>query len=156
MIQSQASVVVERPLEAVFELVATRYFENQPRWEPDLVVLRQTSDGPLAVGTTGLQGMQAMGRVIDSTFAVVAYEPPRLLAIQSTGGPFQYLARYAFEPVDGGTQVTFSADLQPTGMYRFMESMIAPMVKNGATSMIQSLKQGVEDLLPHSAANPAP
>lgn len=38
----------------VFDHVAAHHFENHPRWDPDVLEMRQTSPGPVGVGTTAV------------------------------------------------------------------------------------------------------
>jgi hypothetical protein len=44
--------IVQRPPETVFDFVAAHHFQNHPRWDPDLLEMRQTSPGAVQVGTT--------------------------------------------------------------------------------------------------------
>jgi hypothetical protein len=48
---ANASVVIDRPPEAVFRFVGEQFFANYPRWSPEVRELRQIGSGPVRVGT---------------------------------------------------------------------------------------------------------
>src|SRR5688572_5586182 len=75
-----AERIMQNPADQVFDFVATRHFENHPRWDPDLLDMRQTSPGPVGPGTTALiVRRRGRGRV-EGTATVTEYEPCRRAA----------------------------------------------------------------------------
>jgi len=88
MVVVTAERVVRAPPEQVFDFVGTRHFENHPRWDPDVIEMRQTSPGPVAPGTTArIVRRQGRGRV-EGTATVTAFEPPRRAAWDVRFGAF--------------------------------------------------------------------
>jgi hypothetical protein len=69
--------IVQRPPETVFDFVAAHHFQNHPRWDPDLLEMRQTSPGAVQVGTTAHVVRRQGGRRVDGTATVTEYEPTR-------------------------------------------------------------------------------
>ena len=54
------SVMVNRPVEEVWDFIGS--FENTTRWSRGVLEARQTSDGPLGVGSTLQTVVKAFGR----------------------------------------------------------------------------------------------
>ncbi len=50
MFRLEHSVVINRPIEQVFEYVTN--IENAPKWKSRLLEVTRTSEGPVGVGTT--------------------------------------------------------------------------------------------------------
>ncbi len=95
--------IVRRPPREVFRFVATDHFENHPKWDPDVIEMRQTSPGPLGVGTTAtVVRRQGRGQV-DGTVTVVTYEPDRVAAWNVDFGRFRLRQRSEFAPENDGT-----------------------------------------------------
>ena len=78
-------VTINRPVEVVFAFVTA--IENLPRYASTIVQAEQTSPGPLGVGTTLRMVGRFLGKQLDSTYRVTAYEPNRTLAYTSITGP---------------------------------------------------------------------
>ena len=85
MIRVESGVKIQRPANEVFAYIAN--FENNTRWQSGMIEARFTSPGPLAVGSTYAQVASFLGRRIESTFEVVAYEPGRLVKMSKPSLP---------------------------------------------------------------------
>jgi len=84
----KAERIVRYPPEQVFDFVATRHFENHPRWDPDLVEMRQTSPGPVGPGTTADVVRRQGRRRVAGTATVTEYQPCRRAAWDVHFGAF--------------------------------------------------------------------
>jgi uncharacterized membrane protein len=49
MAQVEGEIVIERPIEDVFDFVADE--RNEPRYNPQMISVEQLSDGPIGLGT---------------------------------------------------------------------------------------------------------
>ena len=84
----RAERIVGQPPERVFDFVATRHFQNHPRWDPDLVEMRQTSPGPVGPGTTADVVRRQGRRRVEGTATVTEYQPCRRAAWDVRFGAF--------------------------------------------------------------------
>ena len=89
------------PAEA-FDHIAVHFFENHPRWDPDIVELVRTSPGPIGAGATGRETRQAGGRRFVTEFRINEFEPPRRFAHRSTAGSMGEDVDYEIAPGEGG------------------------------------------------------
>jgi hypothetical protein len=84
----RAERTVQCPVEQVFDFVATRHFENHPRWDPDVLEMRQTSPGSVGPGTTALVVRRRGRGRVEGTATVTEYEPYRRAAWDVRFGGF--------------------------------------------------------------------
>jgi carbon monoxide dehydrogenase subunit G len=107
MPQASYSVVIGRPIDAVFSFIADG--ERCTEWRPGVLDIRRASgDGLGARYTQGVKG--PMGRRVAADYEVTVFEPPRRLEFQTITGPARPHGRYDLEVVNDGTRVTFSLD----------------------------------------------
>jgi uncharacterized protein YndB with AHSA1/START domain len=142
MAKLEAGITINRPIEEVFAFTSNP--ENEPLWRPELLELEQTSDGPIGVGTTFREVMQFLGRRIESTGEITEYEPNKRNAVKSTSGPFPFEITGTFEPVEGGTEVTFEVEAEIGGFFRFAEPLVARMGKRQMETQLANLKDLLE------------
>ena len=94
--------IVRRPPADVFDFVATKHFENHPRWDPELLEMTQTSPGPVGIGTTARVVRRQGRRRVEGTATVTAYEPGRFAAWDVRFGPFLLRQRSEYAPEEDG------------------------------------------------------
>lgn len=95
--RAEESGVIEWPVAEVFALAADP--RNDPLWASVVAEARQTSEGPLGVGTTFEQVLRLLGRRLEITFEVTEYEPNRMLQIGRFSGRLSSaVGRRTFEP----------------------------------------------------------
>ncbi|MBI1997386.1 MAG: SRPBCC family protein [Deltaproteobacteria bacterium] len=127
MIKVEHSIVVPRSVDEVFSFLSN--FEHDPHWQTGILEAKQTPEGVTLVGTTIRQVRKFLGRRLDYTGEVIDYEENKKIWVKSISGPYPFEGGYALEPVDGGTKVTFLLSVQPRGIIRFTQSMVARELK---------------------------
>ncbi|MFQ5594038.1 MAG: SRPBCC family protein [Anaerolineae bacterium] len=142
MARIEASVVINRPIEEVFAFVTDS--EKMSHWMSELVEAKQTSEGPVGVGTTYMAVATPLGRRAESTQEVVEYEPNRKFAFKSTSGPVASKDNYTFESVAGGTKVTRVAEAETGGFFRLAEPLAVRMMQRQFKTNFAHLKDLLE------------
>ena len=132
------TVMIGRPIEEVFAFLSD--FENVPKWNYAIVETRKVSEGPVGVGTIYRQVRSVPSRS-EEGFEVIAYDPPRYLAIQGQLGPFPSRLSYALEAVQEGTQVTNSVELKLRGPGRLLGPVAVPRVRDAVDANLRKLKE---------------
>jgi hypothetical protein len=112
--------IVQRPPEGVFDFVARHHFENNPRWDPDLVEMRQTSPGPMGIGSTARVVRRRGRRRVEGTATVHAYDPDRVAAWHVRFGPIRLDQRAELIRERGGaaTRLRLCIDTTANGPIR--------------------------------------
>jgi len=143
MITTRVTVDIARPVGEVFAFVSDP--AQFPRWAGTLVKeSRQTSPGPVGVGTTFTQVNQLLGRRFTSEMRVVTYEPARRFEYETTAGPIQFAGHYTFAPVAEGTRFTSVDESQPGGWLRYLQPLLQPFAQRQITANLRRLKAVIE------------
>jgi carbon monoxide dehydrogenase subunit G len=136
------SVTVNRPVEEVWDLISD--FESTTRWSRGVLEARQTSPGPLGVGSTLQAVVKAFGRRRTADYLVTEYEPNRAFAFEVSSGPMTSRARYSVEPAGAGTRLTASGEADATGLYRLLAPILVHILKRHSEDDLASLKRLLE------------
>ena len=141
MPQASYSVVIGRPVDAVFAFIADG--ERCPEWRPGVVDIKRASgDGVGARYTQGVKG--PMGRRVAADYEVTAFEPPRRLEFQTVTGPARPHGRYDVEAVDGGTRLTFSLDATLGGLQRLLMGSMVQRTMDSEVRTLDNVKRILE------------
>jgi uncharacterized protein YndB with AHSA1/START domain len=138
----EISTVINRPLEEVFAFSSNP--ENNPKWSSLTKDVKITSTGSIGVGTTYRSVVEFLGRRIEGETEFTEYEPNRSYAQKSTSGPFPVQNRVTYEPIDGGTRVTFTSVAEPGGFFKLAEPVLVRMIKRQFEADFANLKDLME------------
>lgn len=123
MVAASRSIVIDRPIEAVFDFIARG--ENNAAWRPGVVAIAKRPGSPDGLGAEYSQTLKVpvMGKVAGD-YRITEFVRPIRIAFQVTAGPARPRGSYAFAPEGEGTRVAFSLEFQPRGLQRLMSRMI--------------------------------
>jgi hypothetical protein len=143
----EGEIVIHRPVEEVFGFVADE--RNEPQYNPQMLRVEQISSGPIGRGTLF---RCVMGRNVEMTWAITAYERPRRLC--GAGRAMVRLLRalptmdiqgtLTFDPVPGGTRMRWSWQLEPLGIFRLLTPLIGRLGQRQEATIWAGLKQLLE------------
>jgi uncharacterized protein YndB with AHSA1/START domain len=142
MIEVKGEIVIERPVDEVFDFVANE--ENEPQYNPQMRLAQKITDGAIGVGTSYRAEMTGRGRAVSMTIEFTEYDRPRRLAEQVQMKSMDLTGGLSFDPVDGGTRMRWSWDLEPHGVLRFMRPIVASMGRRQERRIWTNLKQLLE------------
>lgn len=142
MIRFQAEVIINRPAEEVFSYVTEG--ENAPKWNSAVRQVKKTSEGPVGVGATYWMSRQLPEGLVENTFQVIEYEPPRHYSIKVTSGPTPFLYRYRFDPEGAGTRLVLSAEGELGGVAGLFSPITSTFVKRGVEANLRTMKDLLE------------
>ena len=136
------SVVINRPVDAVFAFVTD--FNKVPLWMP-VSNLRQTSEGPIGVGSTFAQSVEIFGQRFDGVIQITSYEPTRAFAFKVVQGPFPLANSMTFVPLDANrTNLTMVGEAEPGKVLKMAGPLLGPMVKKQLETQVSTLKRLLE------------
>jgi len=141
MAKIEASVVIDRPAETVWKFVSD--YSNYPRIDPDILEFKQTSVGPIAVGSTFEANRKKEGK---TSFRTVEYDPIRKLSVEVTSPRMMEGTKESLiiEDIGGKTKLTHVWDLRLGGTYRLMGPFVARNVRKLAGTQISNVKRILE------------
>jgi uncharacterized protein YndB with AHSA1/START domain len=142
MVKVEGTVVINRPIEEVFAFLTNP--DNSSLWQGMVLEAKQTSEGPVGVGTTGQVVSQFLGRRMESTWEVTEFELNRKATLKTTSGPIPYMNSATLESVEEGTKVTLVAEYEVGGYFKLAEPILARMAQRQAETDYANLKDLVE------------
>lgn len=143
MVKAQAQILLGLPPDPVFDFVAEDFLRNYPRWSPEVRRLDLLTPGPLRVGSRARQVRVDQGRRSESTFRVVALEPPGRIGFAEVSGQFgiEYRMEPLGDPAACRTRLTFAFELRRLELYmRPFEKLIRSAVQEGAERVVRNIK----------------
>jgi carbon monoxide dehydrogenase subunit G len=137
----EKTIVVERPVERVFAFITDMH--KVKLWLP-VDNIRQTSSGPIGMGSTFAQEAQFLGQRFQATSIVTRYEPPHVFALKIQG-PFALTnSMYCESTKTGGTKLTMVGEADPGPAVMLMGPLIVPLVTKQVDTQINLLKRALE------------
>jgi hypothetical protein len=150
----KASAIIRKPVEDVFRFIGEDFFENYPKWSPEVKELKRLSDGPLGVGTTGRQVRVDCGRRSESDFKVLEFQPNRRAVFAGAGRAGEVSGSGAFKctyDVNDArlstpcTRVAFTFEIPELELFmRPFEKLIRVAIEEGAESTVRNIKSLIE------------
>ena len=132
----QQTVVVDKPLEAVFGYLSD--FTTTTEWDPGTVTtVTQHGDG--RVGTTYLNTSTFLGRTTELTYVVQELVPGERIRLRGENKSVVAVDTMTFHMVDAGTEVTYNAEFTFKGQARF----VAPLFKPALERLGQQAQAGL-------------
>jgi hypothetical protein len=142
---AKASILIECSSGDIFRYLGDGFFENYPKWSPEVVELEQLTDGPVKLGTTARQVRIDQGRRTETKFTINSYEPGKRLEFTGVDDPFR--CAYELEEIEPGksARLTFIFELTEIQMFmRPFEKLIRVVVREGAERTVRNLKRLAE------------
>jgi uncharacterized protein YndB with AHSA1/START domain len=140
------SVTIHRPIEAVFAVLTDP--TRSPEWSKHSLRGELLTDGPPRVGSrrrTVVKGFAGIGTMA-SVFEVTEIEPLRAVALRQVSASWggSGATRYTFTPVENGTRVDWSWELNPPGPMRLLMGPMLAMTRRMFQADLENLKALME------------
>jgi uncharacterized membrane protein len=138
----EASITINRPIEEVFAFAAD--LTNAAKWQTGVIAAEVTSHGPVGVGTKYRYDAEIMGRKLETSGEMTAYDPPRITAWKATSGPFPMSGSTTFESVAGGTRVVDTVEAEPGGFFKLAGPLLVAQIRGQLEKDVKKLKELLE------------
>lgn len=138
MINLATSVVVYRPIQFVFDFISTS--ENDFQWQYGTLDSARVSEGAIGVGAFFRSIGHLMGRRIQGTFEVTAYEANKKYGFKSLSGPLETETLYTFEIARGSTKINVSTRATVADFFQVHENMLEKQLRKQLRENLAMLK----------------
>jgi hypothetical protein len=136
-------VLVARSVDAVAAYATNP--ENAPEWYQNITTAEWRTPPPLRVGSRVAFVAQFLGRTLEYTYEVAAWEPGRRLVMRTADGPFEMETTYEWTPVrDGVTRMTLRNRGTPSGFPRFVTPFLKWAMRRANRKDLERLKERLE------------
>ena len=142
MARVEGEIVINRPVEEVFDFVADE--RNEPRYNPRMRDAEQISEGPIGRGTRFRTELETMGRTVPMIVEFTDYERPRRLASVARSSMMETEGALTFESVPGGTRMRWSWEVRPRGALRLMAPLVGVIGRRQEQRIWGNLKRLLE------------
>jgi carbon monoxide dehydrogenase subunit G len=142
MIKMEQSIIINRPVEEVWKFMSN--IENATKWDRGVLEAKQTSEGPIGVGSTLQTRRQMLGRQRIGKYQVLEFVPNRILVLQGSLGRSTAQIRYTFEPLEGGTRLTGTLEAELRGWLKLMTPIFIPMMERDGREDMANVKRIME------------
>jgi uncharacterized protein YndB with AHSA1/START domain len=141
----KATIVIEQPVEKVFSFITTDFFDNYPRWSPEVQLLEPITDPPLRLNSLVRQVRVDQGQRSDSTFRVSSFDHNKQLVFEGVKDGYRCSYDFASNNLDKQTELTFTFELTRLELFMLpFEKLIRIAVQEGAKRTVKNLKNLIE------------
>ena len=139
MPHAEGSIVINRPLEEVFDYVSN--VDNFPEWAGGAIEVHKDDTGPLREGYRFTVIVSLLGRRFENPYELTSYEPPRRYKHRGTGGPIPSQEwTYTLQEAAGGTRLTRAVEGEPGGFFKLADPLIERFFKRQIKTDLETLK----------------
>ena len=146
MVHIAGSIVIDRPVEDVFDMVADS--RNEPSYNPAMSECRLLTGEPVGVGSRFASTMRSRGRELSMVSELTAYDRPRRLESTTTGAGTVVTGSLTFEAAGPSTRMSWDWQVRPSGAMRLMTPLVAIMGGRMERRIWSGLKRRLEDRPP--------
>lgn len=148
MIRHTQDVHIRKASADVYDFVANRYAENHPRWEEEVVEVRQLGQGPITEGSRFVMVRKDFGRIAEAVNEVVELVPGRRIAFRHVDGSMDFHIAFNFDPLADGTRLRVEVGAEPHGAMR----LITPLLRLRMPRIAVRNTARIRDLVESEAA----
>ncbi|MEI2774916.1 MAG: SRPBCC family protein [Tetrasphaera sp.] len=143
MAHVRGSIVIHRPIEEVFDLLADQ--TNEPRYNPAMTHSEKVTDGPIGVGTRFHATMLRGGKPLAIDIEYTGYDRPHLLASRSTMAGSVAVGEVRLASIPEGTRFQWDWDVSLAGPARLLGPIVAIIGRRQERAIWTGLKAMLED-----------
>ncbi len=139
------SAIIDRPINEVFAFLGAG--TNDPRFSPRVQQIRQTTDGPVGVGTVFESTVKDAGMTSTRRFELTSFEPPTKIrwTERSKNTVTVPEGGYDLESIgDGQTKVTIHNTFEGHGIGKLVVGFAAKAAAKDAPDFAALIKAAVE------------
>ena len=140
-ITGEAALKIERPIADVFAFIGDRFYENYPKWAPEVVELEPLDGNQLFVGAKTKQVRADQGALVESVFEITDYQPVVNLTFKGIDEPYKH--EYILQSIDEPycTELTFRFELSEIEVFmRPFQKLIRASIEEGAENTVENIK----------------
>ncbi len=147
-IKGKASVEINKPVDDVFRFVGEHFFDNYPKWAPEVSEFNLLTGKRVFVGAKAKQIRQDLDEKVESVFEVSEFEPPQKVTLKAVDASFCNTYRFSAKAGRDVTELEYSfeiLELEPF-MWPF-EHSIRTAIEEGAEQTVENIKHLMDEEL---------
>ena len=121
-------------------------FGNLAKWDPGIVSSTRATEGEVGVGTAYDVVVSYRGRRLEMRYVITEYRPGHKIVLEGSGSVVHAIDVIDFVDENGGTLVTYTADLSITGLGRFFEPLLSGRLKKVGSEAVAGMRKWLKEL----------
>ncbi len=142
MAQIEGEIVIDRPIDEVFDFVADE--RNEPQYNPKMLAVEQLSDGEIGLGTKFRAEVKAGRRVLPVVIEFTVYDRPVRLGSRTRMSGMFIVGELTFEAVGEATRMRWQWRMEPSGAFRLLKPLIVLLGRRQERGIWEGLKRRLE------------
>ncbi|HEY7890961.1 MAG TPA: SRPBCC family protein [Solirubrobacteraceae bacterium] len=143
MAHYNASLDTSRTPEKMFAYLSD--FSTTEEWDPGVIEAERLGEEPVREGTEFRLLANFLGRKTPLTYRIVEYHPPSAVTFRGESPTVVSLDRITFEPSNGGTRITYDADLALKGALKIADPLLRVAFKRVGARALAGLRSTLEE-----------
>ena len=140
-IAGEASIDINHLITEVFSFIGENFYENYPKWAPEVVQLEPLDGNEIFIGAKTKQVREDQGSTTESIFEFTVYDPVAKLMFKGLDQPYSH--SYLLERIDQeqSTRLTFRFELSEIEVFmRPFQKLIRASIEDGAENTVENIK----------------
>lgn len=135
------TIVTTKPAEEVFDYMAD--FTSVAQWDETVVEASRIGERPPGEGARFRVKFRLAGRENELVYETIAYQRPRRVLLRAESGTMTSLDEVTIRETAEGTELTYDAKLEPSGLMRLADPVLGLLFKrlgdNAAAGLAREL-----------------
>ncbi len=144
MIRLSETAETKLSREAAFDYIGD--FGNLPKWDPGIVSSTKATDGEVGVGTAYDVVVSYRGRRLEMRYVITEYNPDHKIVLEGSGSRVHAIDVIDFVDENGGSLITYTADLSITGLGRYLEPLLAGRLRQIGSDAVAGMREWLVEL----------
>lgn len=138
-------IIINQPVEKVFNFIAVDFFANYPRWSPEVRELELLSKPPIQLNSLVRQVRIDNMQRSESTFKISTYTICEKLVFEGVSSAYRCSYEFTSTSPATCTQINFTFELLKLELFMLpFEKLIHIAVQEGAKRTVKNLKTLIE------------
>lgn len=143
MAHYRASLDTPRSPEETFTYLSD--FSTTEKWDPGVIEAERLGEQPVREGTEFRLVASFLGRKTPLIYRIVEFDPPSAVTFHAESSAVVSLDRITFEPSNGGTRITYDADLTLKGTLKLADPLFQVAFKRVGDRALAGLRSTLEE-----------
>lgn len=140
MIKVTETVAISSSPTEVFAFISN--LDNIPLWDREVKNFKLVTPGATKVGSRFVEE----SKVGSVNCEVTEFSPDKALAFSGLSTAMDFTERILVEPADKGVIITLTGTVQPKGLWKLLQPIIAAEFKNSSKQQLVALKNQLEKM----------
>lgn len=143
MYKFKKEIIIDRAQQEVFDFATNP--TNDPKWRGISDFAEWTSPSPVGVGSIQRSEGSFLGRKIDSTSEVTAWDPPNQFGLKTVSGPVPFEINVNMTSNGNGTNIILNGQAEFGGFFKLAEGLAGKQLEKQIDKDFETLKKLMEN-----------